>query len=137
MLLTEPELTHYRTQGYVVIDAPWEGDLSQRCLEAYERCTGGTCATAPATAEELERLRTTSRNFSAFRLQPVAPSDWFGLEHSLPFLRIQLHPYVVELARQLLGVRDIFHRNGGINEAAPGRAIRWHRDNSSAAQFEA
>jgi hypothetical protein len=38
---------------------------------------------------------------------------------------------VLELARQLEGCDDIYFRNGGINEIAPGRGIRWHRDSYS------
>jgi hypothetical protein len=40
-------------------------------------------------------------------------------------------PQVLELARQLEGCDDIYFRNGGINEIAPGRGIRWHRDSYS------
>jgi hypothetical protein len=34
----------------------------------------------------------------------------------------------VELARQLNGEEDIYHRNAGINELAPNRSTIWHRD---------
>lgn len=45
-----------------------------------------------------------------------------------PFLQIELHPEIVELARQLEDTHDIYFRNGGINELAPGRSFAWHRD---------
>jgi ectoine hydroxylase-related dioxygenase (phytanoyl-CoA dioxygenase family) len=50
------------------------------------------------------------------------------LDHSLPFLQMELHDEIVELARQMAGDRDIYFRNGGINELAPGMSFVWHRD---------
>ena len=64
-----------------------------------------------------------------FYLRPqVDDSYWCSLDHSLPFLKVILHPEFIELGRQLNGVRDIYLRNGGINEQAPNRSVWWHRD---------
>ena len=64
-----------------------------------------------------------------FRLTPQIPgSYWCALDHSLPFLRIILHPGILEIARQLTESEDIFLRNGSINELAPGKSFWWHRD---------
>ena len=41
---------------------------------------------------------------------------------------MELHDEVVELAKQIEGDTDIYFRNGGINELAPGRSFLWHRD---------
>ena len=59
-------------------------------------------------------------------------SYWCALDHSLPFLQIILHPEILELARQLEGDEDIYLRNGGINELAPGKSFWWHRDSEMA-----
>lgn len=94
----------------------------------------GMPAETPASEAEMQSLPT---SVSKFRLRPDV-EGWFGaLDHSLPFLNIELHPTVLAIARQLDGNDDIFFRNGGINEIAPGRAVRWHRDSSSRAHFEA
>ena len=41
---------------------------------------------------------------------------------------MELHDEIVELARQMADDRDIYFRNGGINELAPGMSFVWHRD---------
>ncbi len=53
---------------------------------------------------------------------------WCELDHSLPFLQVELHSEIVGLARQLAGDDEIYFRNGGINELAPGRSFPWHGD---------
>jgi hypothetical protein len=58
----------------------------------------------------------------------IADSYWCQLDHSLSFLQIELHPEIIELARQLSRINDIYFRNRGINELAPGRGFLWHRD---------
>ena len=64
-----------------------------------------------------------------FYLRPqVEDSYWCALDHSLPFMQIILHPEIIELARQLSEDRDIYLRNGGINEQAPNRSVGWHID---------
>ena len=68
----------------------------------------------------------------------IDDSYWCSLDHSLRFLRIELHEEIVELARQLTGRlpggdEDIYYRNGGINELAPGRCFKWHRDSGDEA----
>ena len=131
-MLTTEQLSTYRSQGYVVVPAPWPASLSNECLAAYERLIGMPAQT-PASDAEMGSL---PPSISNFRLRPDAEGWWGSLDHSLPFLNIELHPSVVAIARQLDG-DDIYFRNGGINEIAPGRAVRWHRDSSSKAHFEA
>ena len=58
----------------------------------------------------------------------IADSYWSKLDHSLPFLQIELHPEIIELAHQLTKTDGIYFRNGGINELSPGRGFLWHRD---------
>ena len=57
-------------------------------------------------------------NISPQPFRPPAPT----------FLKVILHPELIELGRQLNGVSDIYLRNGGINEQAPNRSVWWHRD---------
>ena len=118
-----------------MIPCPWPAALTAKSLADYERVIG-KAATAPATAAELEDL---PADLSKFRLRPAGghESGWGTLDHSLPFLQEALHEETVELARQLHDHRDIYFRNGSLNEVGPNRAVRWHRDSSSAAQFEA
>ena len=117
MKLTDNQLTTLRTDGYIVIDCPFPSALTDACIDAVNRTLSD-----PANAET-----DTKRNH--YRLTPQLPgSFWCALDHSLPFLQIELHPEIVELARQLEDTHDIYFRNGGINELAPGRSFAWHRD---------
>jgi hypothetical protein len=117
MRFAEAQLAEYHREGYVVIDSPFAPELTQRCLEAVE-----AVAIDPAT-------NTGDGKGNHYSLKPqVDGSYWCDLDHSLPFLQIELHPEIVELARQLIGDDDIYFRNGGINELAPGRSFLWHRD---------
>ena len=138
-MLTAEQLHTYRTEGYVVIPAPWPAALSNDCLLAYERQIGMP-ANALASDAEMAKLSSvkTGVDVAKFRLRPAADDStaFSSLDHSLPFLRVELHPSALQIARQLDKCHDIYFRNGGINEIAPGRAIRWHRDSSSKAGFE-
>ena len=117
MRFSEAQLEDYRTKGYVIIDCPFPGELTERCLAAVEK-----------VAIDPGRNSTDGKR-NHFRLEPQVPdSYWCALDHSLSFLQIELHAEIVELARQLTGDRDIYFRNGGINELAPERSFLWHRD---------
>lgn len=39
-----------------------------------------------------------------------------------------VHQDVVEIGQQLAHEEDVWIRNGGINELAPGRSVNWHHD---------
>ena len=115
MKFTTEQLQQYEEKGYVIVDCPFPAELTQRCLDAVEKVQGD-----PVSGD-------THRHH--FRLRPqIEASLWCALDHSLPFLQIELHAEIVELARQLTGQQDIYYRNGGINELAPGRSFAWHRD---------
>ena len=117
MRFSEAQLEDYRTKGYVIIDCPFPGELTERCLATVENV-----AIDPAR-------NSTDGKRNHFRLKPQVPdSYWCALDHSLAFLQIELHAEIVELARQLTGDEDIYFRNGGINELAPDRSFLWHRD---------
>jgi ectoine hydroxylase-related dioxygenase (phytanoyl-CoA dioxygenase family) len=117
MIFTESELQDYRVNGYVIIPCPFPHELTAACSAAVERVS-----VAPSTV-----LHDAKRNH--YRLKPQTPNSyWCELDHSLPFLQIALHPEIVELGRQMAGDNDIYFRNGGINELAPGRSFVWHRD---------
>lgn len=117
MLFSPSQLEQYRTRGYVVVDGPFPAALTQAALQATEKV-----AIDPA-------LNTTDTKGNHFRLPPQVPdSYWCALDHSLAFLQMELHSNVVELARQLAHDEDIYYRNGGINELAPGLSFVWHRD---------
>ena len=117
MKLTDQQLVELRTDGYVIIDCPFPSALTEACIDAVERHLDD-----PVDAEIDSKQ-------NHYRLRPqMQGSYWCALDHSLPFLQIELHPEIVELARQLEDDRDIYFRNGGINELAPGRSFAWHRD---------
>lgn len=117
MLFNTQQMEEYRTMGYVVVDCPYPAALTQRALQAVQRQL-----IAPED-------NTTDTRGNHYRLAPQIPdSYWCALDHSLPFLQMELHDEVVELARQMAGDRDIYFRNGGINELAPGLSFVWHRD---------
>ena len=117
MELNVQQLAQYRELGYVVVPCPFAGQLTADCLRAVDK----------VSVEPEANMGDTRKNH--FSLQPqIEGSYWCALDHSLPFLRIELHTAVVEIARQLIGVEDIYFRNGGINELAPGRGFLWHRD---------
>ena len=116
MKFTPQQLDQYRENGYLIIPCPFPGGLTRACLEAVEKV-----ADDPVPEEDGKK--------NHHRLRPQIPdSYWCTLDHSLPFLQIELHPEIVELIRQLEGDDDIYFRNGGINELAPNRSFLWHRD---------
>ncbi len=117
MRLPENQLRALRTDGYIVIDCPFPQSLTVACIDAVERTL------SDPVGKEIDAKG------NHYRLAPQIPgSYWCALDHSLPFLQIELHPEIVELARQLEDAHDIYFRNGGINELAPGRSFGWHRD---------
>ncbi len=119
MQFSAAQLEEYQTQGYVVVDCPFATALTRAALQAVEKV-----AIAP-------ELNTTDFKGNHFRLPPQVPdSYWCALDHSLAFLQMELHPDIVELARQLAHDDDIYYRNGGINELAPGLSFVWHRDSN-------
>lgn len=116
MHLTPEQLETYHQNGYIIIPCPFSGGLTQACLNAVEKVDDD-----PVPKEDGKK--------NHHRLRPQMPdSYWCALDHSLPFLNIELHPEIIELARQLENDPDIYFRNGGINELAPNRSFLWHRD---------
>lgn len=117
MRFNAAQLEQYRTQGYVVIPCPFPAELTQTCLDAVAR------------AGIDPEANTTDTKGNHYTLEPQVPdSYWCALDHSLPFLNIELHHEIVELAAQLAGDDDIYFRNGGINELAKDSSFVWHRD---------
>jgi hypothetical protein len=115
--LDSAQLAAYHELGYVVVPCPFAAELTESCLRAVEQ----------VAVEPEANTGDTRKNH--FRLAPqIEGSYWSALDHSLPFLQIELHAEVVEIARQLAGAEDIYFRIGGINELAPGRGFLWHRD---------
>ncbi len=118
MKFSREQLEQYRSLGYVIVDCPFPESLTEECMAAVERVAQDP-SEGPADGSK--------RNH--FRLRPqVDDSYWCSLDHSLPFMKIILHPEIIELARQLNGESHIYLRNGGINEQAPGRSVGWHID---------
>ena len=118
MRFSDGQLEQYRTLGYVIVDCPFPESFTEECMAAVEGAARDP-SEGPADGSK--------RNHHRLRPQ-VEDSYWCALDHSLPFLRIILHPEIIELARQLNGVSDIYLRNGGINEQAPDRSVGWHID---------
>ena len=117
MKLSSNQLQQLDTGGYVIIDCPFPRTLTDGCLEAVEKA-----AVSPS-----ELSADAKQNHHS--LSPQIPdSFWCALDHSFPFLQIELHAEILEIARQLEGNEDIYYRNGGINELAPGKGFLWHRD---------
>ena len=117
MQFSSSQLEQYERDGYVIVDCPFPEQLTAACLAVVEQL-------ATYASEN-----TTDSKGNHYRLKPQVPgSYWCELDHSLSFLKIELHTEIVELARQLAGDDDIYFRNGGINELAPGRSFKWHRD---------
>lgn len=117
MHLSPDQHAQLREHGYVIIDCPFPSDLTHRCLEAV-----GTTAVPPESLSDDAKK-------NHYTLAPQIPdSFWCALDHSLPFLQIELHAEILEIARQLETSDDVYFRNGGINELAPGRGFLWHRD---------
>ena len=117
MQLSVEQLDQYNRLGYVVVPCPFPAQLTEDCLRAVEKVAVDADANSGDTRK------------NHFRLEPqIEGSYWSALDHSLPFLKIELHPEIIEIARQLIGAEDIYFRNGGINELAPGRGFLWHRD---------
>ena len=118
MKFNAAQLEQYRTLGYVIVNCPFPEHLTEACMEAVEKVAQEP-TDGPADGSKRHH----------FRLRPqMADSYWCALDHALPFMNIILHPEIIELARQLAGHRDIYLRNGGINEQAPNRAVGWHID---------
>lgn len=118
MPLNDAQLAQYHRDGYIVIDAPFPQALTDDCLSA-----------AAAYARDPAEVAAVDTKKNHYTLMPAVPDSYFSaLDHSLPFLRIELHPEIVEIARQLEGSPDIYYRNGGINELAPERSTTWHFD---------
>jgi hypothetical protein len=119
MLFSATQIATLATHGYVIFPCPFDASLTTACQDAVARhLQPEPCDLAGAGVKA-----------NHFRLHPQTPeSYWCALDHSLPFLRIMLHPEIAELARQLLGEQDLYLRNGGINEQPPGRAVHWHTD---------
>lgn len=116
MRFTSEQLAEYRECGYVIIPCPFPNSLTDACMAAFEKV-----AEDPKPDEDGKK--------NHYRLRPQMPdSYWSKLDHSLPFLQIELHAEIVELAQQLENDKDIYFRNGGINELAPNRCFLWHRD---------
>ncbi len=115
--LSIKEINRYKKYGYLVLKCPYPKSLVKRAQDAVE-----------ATLQPIsKKIKDTKGNH--FRLQPqMHDSYWCTLDHSLPFLRMELHDEIVELAKQMEGHTDIYFRNGGINELAPRRSFLWHRD---------
>eukprot|EP01043_Picozoa_sp_COSAG02_P038543 COSAG02_NODE_2981_length_7624_cov_3.557475_3_plen_196_part_00 len=120
VLLSVKELHAYNRDGYVIIPIPSGVELADECLAAATRLQ------ALATPEEVATVDTKGNHW---RLQPLTESSyWCALDHSLPFLQTCLHHETLELGRQLAGHDEIWLRNAGINELAPGRQAQWHHD---------
>src|SRR5947209_6969215 len=118
MVLSPEQLEQYRRDGYIIVDAPFLAPLTAECLAA-----AAAYARDPARVEAVD----TKRNH--FKLMTAAPGSYLSaIDHSLPFLRVSLHPEIVQIARQLEDCDDIYFRNGGINELAPQRSTTWHFD---------
>ena len=121
MKLSSSQLEAYHREGYVIVDCPFPAALTDDCLRAVDKV-----AVDPDS-------NTTDTKRNHYRLTPQVPgSYWCALDHSLPFLQIILRPEILEIARQLEGDEDIYLRNGGINELAPGKSFWWHRDSEMA-----
>lgn len=117
MKLSASQLEAYHRDGYVIVDCPFPQTLTEDCMSAVEK----------VAVDSIKNTTDTRRNH--FRLAPQIPgSYWCALDHALPFLRVVLHPEILELARQLAEDDDIYLRNGGINELAPDHSFWWHRD---------
>ena len=117
MKLSPTQREAYHREGYVIVDCPFPAALTEDCLRAVD------CVAADPVSSDMD----TRRNH--FRLAPQMPgSYWCALDHSLPFLRIILHPEILEMARQLAGDDDVYLRNGSINELGPDNSFWWHRD---------
>ncbi|MDA0838563.1 MAG: phytanoyl-CoA dioxygenase family protein [Planctomycetota bacterium] len=119
MALTESQLEQYNKLGYVIIDCPFLLEMTERCLAAVEKVAINPAETGPC------------RIGNHSRLKPLDPeSYWSELDHSLAFMQVILHPEFVDIGRQVTGCRDIFLRNGGINDMAVGLGVQWHRDSN-------
>ena len=93
MKFSEAQLEQYRTHGYVIVDCPFPERLTEECMAAVEKA---------AQDPSEEPADGSKRNH--FRLRPqLADSYWCSLDHSLPFMKVILHPEIIELGRQLAG----------------------------------
>ena len=118
MLLNPQQLAQSHRAGYIVVAPPSPASLTEDCLAA--------CAAYARDPAEVAPVDTMQNHYT---LMPAVPGSFFcALDHSLPFLRVALHPEIVEIARQIEGDADIYFRNAGINELAPGRSTTWHFD---------
>eukprot|EP01046_Picozoa_sp_COSAG06_P005469 COSAG06_NODE_245_length_19176_cov_167.625151_3_plen_229_part_00 len=118
--LTPEQADEYEELGFVVIDVPWAPQLTEECLAAT------ALLQSAATPEEVSEIDTIGNHW---RLKPITPgSYWSAVDHSLPYLSIITHPEVVEIGQQLAGEDNVWVRNAGLNELAPGRGVFWHHD---------
>ena len=87
MRFNDAQLEEYRERGYAVVDCPWPEQLTEACLAAVEKV-----ARDPSEGPEDGK-----RNH--FRLRPqITDSFWCALDHSLPFMRIILHPEIDKIS---------------------------------------
>ena len=120
VLLSPQEMRQYDALGFVVIPAPSGAALAEQCLAVCRQLQ------ARATAEQVAAVDGKGNHW---RLMPItADSYWTALDHSEPFLHTCLHAEVLQIGRQLAAHDDIWMRNAGINELAPGRQAQWHHD---------
>lgn len=99
------QLEQYEAKGYVIIECPFAQELTDACQAAVDRAAQDPSTGPPDGKRNHHRLRPQVEN-----------SYWCALDHSSVFLRVILHPEILELARQLQKDDDIYLRNGGIND---------------------
>lgn len=122
-MLDDPQRAALARDGFVVIPMPAPPDLVRACWRAFE-AEAARCGGRPPPGVKLGHH---------YRLHPQrAGSYWSQLDHSWPFLALELSAPMLDLAEGLVGEADFFYRNGGINELAPGLAFPWHRDTEDA-----
>ena len=109
MKFSEEQLEQYRTLGYVIFDCPFPESLTVDCMAAVEKAAQDP-SEGPADGSK--------RNHFYLRPQ-VDDSYWCSLDHSLPFLKVILHPEFIELGRQLNGVRGYLSAQRGHQRAGP------------------
>ena len=89
MKFSEQQLKQYRNLGYVIFDCPFPERLTEECMAAVEQ-TSQDPSEGPADGGK--------RNHFFLRPQ-VEDSYWCSLDHSLTFLKVILHPELIELGR--------------------------------------
>ena len=140
--LSAEQMREWDEQGFVVIPIPSGVQLAASVSQptpphplTTEAAGWGGGRTCLAAARQLQARCSPSQvseidsKGNHWRLLPATENSyWCQLDHSLPFLQTCVHTEVVELGRQLAGHDDIWMRNAGINELAPGRQAQWHHD---------